>query len=214
MKLFKEVYRRKAKRLNGFRDTCGLMGNLNERHVLGFDCRNIYGAAASVYSEVCLSGSDEFLIRTNPPSDCVWVQLEDDAAALVVDGDFNNIILISSPGACENKDSTLAALLICMFWLINTPSLVKRTLVTAKKNRRNSAPSSSWMSGDYETVKLCIDGKVISPNVSGEKTGVMPYHFVRGHIRKYLSGETWVNPHWRGNKNVGIRSKQYECVSS
>lgn len=39
-------------------------------------------------------------------------------------------------------------------------------------------------------------------------------HQVRGHLRHYKSGKvSWVKPHWRGNKDLGVIRKDYEVTT-
>ncbi len=52
-----------------------------------------------------------------------------------------------------------------------------------------------------------------------EQTGVTMYqprkrlHQVRGFYRHYKSGKvSWVNPHWRGDENLGVVKKDYELT--
>lgn len=209
----------KAKRRN-FRDEVGLLDKLERTHTLCFDVSPIDMAIKDLMinpSEVIDSEWEQMQRRLSLPSDGVFLE-GSHLALFVTDGSGDNIrVCLATRNTAttipnEHEDYFVRYALLAL-WLINTPNMVRLTNIEAKRKYRASAASASWMSGQYTKVQLCIDGRVIDVNSSHEGQGQRPYHFVRGHIRRLFDRHVWVTGHWRGNKEIGIKHHQYECVS-
>ena len=66
----------------------------------------------------------------------------------------------------------------------------------------------------HKTLKLDMYGEPSGGEASGHRSKGTAFHSVRKHIRRYKTGKTtFVKAHFRGSKDVGVLTKDYEVVS-
>lgn len=66
----------------------------------------------------------------------------------------------------------------------------------------------------HKTLKLDMYGSPSGGESSGQRSKGTAFHSVRKHLRRYKTGKkTFVKAHFRGSKNVGVLTKDYEVVN-
>ena len=221
--IFNALYKaQNVKHLNQrFNDTACVVNLLKQTHTLCFDIEDVYDAVVDLVAdlEIWEADQDYFCQRTRLPADGVWLECKD-FAFFVTNGrdqDHFKIKICTKKGSCyvsKDREDSICSLVLAALWLINVPNHVRLTKISSKKKHRKSAATATWMNGEYTKVQLCIDGKVIDVNTSNDSHGMRPYHHVRGHLRKLFNKQVYVNHHWRGNKEIGIKHSQYNCFSN
>jgi len=84
---------------------------------------------------------------------------------------------------------------------------------TELKNHKDSALRNR-PKYQHKTLKLDMYGTPSGGEVSGQRSKGTAFHSVRKHIRRLASGKkTFVKAHFRGSKEVGVLTKDYEVVN-
>ena len=68
---------------------------------------------------------------------------------------------------------------------------------------------------EHKVLRLDLFGDTNSNgNISTGESGSRAFHAVRKHIRQYSDGKiTFVKAHFRGSKDVGVVTKDYEIIN-
>ena len=211
----KPEYRRK------FNDMAGVY-ELIDSDLHPFDVTKIDDPIRKIMVELGsgrISKTDD--VRLNSPADKVWIEGMDASGrvGLLVDNRQDVFICCSNRASVRvetlpKEDKELATFYYgAAIYLINCPKHTKniyksKSIRARRKSHPKFHPPDCW-----NEVRLVVDNEVVEFSASGDSHRKMPYHFVRGHIRPSL-GNKWVEPYWRGNKELGVVRTRHKCVTS
>lgn len=128
------------------------------------------------------------------------------------DGDYRNTSL-------EEWANIMATSLQVFSFYLHLTSVVKSETVKGVKPQIINSPSSYKTSDlimrptwEHKTLKLDLYQNSKNGNYAGVKrSNGTAFHSVRSHLRKLPTGKhTFVKPHFRGSKEVGVIQKDYE----
>lgn len=95
--------------------------------------------------------------------------------------------------------------------LINSPKVVHRDPARVDRLNRKRQASGRYTFHPHHVVRLNVDKKSIRVGASDGGDGASrALHFVRAHLRLWNGSYILVQPHWRGDPQVGIVKPGYE----
>lgn len=114
---------------------------------------------------------------------------------------------IVAAGAVAKLEPVILAVLA----LINSPKIVKRDPARVDRLNRKRAAAGKYTFHPHHVVRLNIDRKSVRVGASSGGDGATrALHFVRAHLRLWEGRYILVQPHWRGDPQVGIVKPAYE----
>lgn len=99
--------------------------------------------------------------------------------------------------------------------LINSPKIVRRDPAKLERLNRKRQSAGRYTFHPHHVVRLNVDRKMIRVGAStGGDGATRALHFVRAHLRLWEGRYILVQPHWRGDPQVGIVKPAYEVDRS
>lgn len=97
--------------------------------------------------------------------------------------------------------------------LINTPHVSIQVPADLAKLNRSREKRRQPAILSYTDVDIRLDGLQFKMSPKSDRTGMMPFHHVRAHMRLVRGLMTMVRPHWRGNPENGVRIARHNVIT-
>jgi hypothetical protein len=95
--------------------------------------------------------------------------------------------------------------------LINSPKIVRRDPARVERLNRKRKAVGRYTFHPHHVVRLNVDRKTVRVGASDGGDGASrALHFVRAHLRLWEGRYILVQPHWRGDPQIGIVKPGYE----
>lgn len=118
---------------------------------------------------------------------------------------------IQDPMRTLQTFATIKPIILAFLALINSPKMVKRIPAKVDRLNRKRLAAGKYTYHPHHTVRLNVDRKKFTVTEGHGGDGASRcLHFVRAHLRLWKGRYILVQPHWRGDPQVGIRSTSYE----
>ena len=135
------------------------------------------------------------------------VDLDKGLIALSAVEDIDWMDAVRARGAIE----TITPLIFALLALVNSPKIVKRDPARLDRLNRKRLSAGRYTYHPHHVVRLNVDRKDVRVGASDGGDGASrALHFVRAHLRLWNGQYILVQPHWRGDPQVGIVKPAYE----
>ena len=149
-----------------------------------------------------------------------WRHAEETPAYCPLDVDFENFGIryaasrrndAQDPIVVAASVSKLKPVILAILALINSPKVIRRDPARLDRLNRKRKAAGRYTFHPHHVVRLNVDKKVVRVGSSAGGDGATrALHFVRAHLRLWNGSYILVQPHWRGDPQVGIVSPNYE----
>lgn len=107
--------------------------------------------------------------------------------------------------------ASMVPLFFALLALVNSPKVVKRDPAKLEKLNRKRLSAGRYTYHPHHVVRLNVDRKTVRVGASDGGDGASrALHFVRAHLRLWEGRYILVQPHWRGDAQIGIVKPAYE----
>ncbi len=148
-----------------------------------------------------------------------WKHADDDPAFTPLDVDLSAYgirystfgSIAKDPVAAGSAVAKLQPVILAILALINSPKVVKRDPARLERLNKRRAAAGRYTYHPHHVVRLNVDRNQVrvSPSTGGDGA-TRALHFVRAHLRLWEGRYILVQPHWRGDPQVGIVKPGYE----
>lgn len=117
----------------------------------------------------------------------------------------------ADPIAAAGSIAKLRPTILAVLALINSPKIVRQDPARLERLNIKRKAVGRYTFHPHHVVRLNIDRKSVRVGASDGGDGASrALHFVRAHLRLWEGRYILVQPHWRGDPQVGIRKPNYE----